>query len=91
MKLKLLDYFFGQRNKKTASVAKERLKIIVAHQRMQNSAPDFIPLLERELIEVISKYVDIDPEQIKVGLERDGEHSVLELNITLPEDEKAAA
>ena len=83
---------FKREQKNTASLARERLKIIVAHQRRSTSEEeDFIPKLQQELIDVISKYVEIDREQVKVGLERDGEHSVLELNITLPEQQTAAA
>ncbi|GJM07194.1 MAG: cell division topological specificity factor [marine bacterium B5-7] len=83
---------FKREQKNTASLARERLKIIVAHQRHSTSTEeDFIPKLQQELIDVISKYVEIDREQVKVGLERDGEHSVLELNITLPEQQTTAA
>ncbi len=67
----------------TARIAKERLQIIVSHERKRNS-PDFLPMLQQELIEVIAKYVKIDKDQVKVELERSGDCSVLELNVTLP-------
>lgn len=67
----------------TAKIAKERLQIIVSHER-QHSSPDFLPMLQQELIEVIAKYVKIDKEQVKVELERSGDCSILELNVTLP-------
>lgn len=70
----------------TASIAKERLQIIVAHQRGKHEKMDFMPRLQQELIEVISKYVKVDKEQVRVALERNDDCSVLELNITLPED-----
>ena len=69
----------------TAKLAKERLQIIVSHERSQRNEADFLPLLQQELVDVIAKYVDIDKEQVKVELERVGERSVLELNIDLPE------
>ncbi len=69
----------------SASIAKERLQIIVSHQRSERGQNDFLPLLQKELVAVIAKYVDIDLEQVKVALERDGDRSILELNITLPE------
>lgn len=79
--MNIFDYF--RANKRTsASVAKERLQIIVAHQRGQNE--DFLPLLEKELIQVISKYVEIDHDQVKVALDKNGDTSFLELNVTLP-------
>jgi len=79
--MSIFDYFkTGKRS--SASVAKERLQIIVAHQRGKND--DFLPLLQKELIAVISKYVKIDQDQVKVELDKNGDTSVLELNIVLP-------
>ncbi len=79
-----LNYFRNEK-KDTASLAKERLKIIVAHQRAETSEHDFLPKLRQELINVIQKYVDIDVDLVNVELERDADHTVLELNITLPD------
>ena len=85
MQLKnILEYFRGA-PKNTASIAKERLQIIVSHERVatQNNA-DFLPRLEKELVEVIAKYFPIDRELVKVQLAQTGDLSVLELNVTLP-------
>ncbi len=87
--MKFLD-FFRSSQPQTAQVAKERLKIIVAHERNQNEAPDYLPQLRQELVDVISKYVKFDKESINVQLEREGDCSVLELNVTLPDADKAA-
>ncbi|MBD3898478.1 cell division topological specificity factor MinE [Halomonas sp. ML-15] len=81
--MKLLDFLRGER-KKSASVAKERLQIIVAHQRGQRDQPDYMPMLERELLEVIRRYVKVDQDAINISLDRDDDCSVLELNVTLP-------
>ncbi|APX91794.1 MULTISPECIES: cell division topological specificity factor MinE [Franzmannia] len=81
--MKLLDFLRGER-KKSASVAKERLQIIVAHQRSQRDQPDYMPMLERELLEVIRRYVKVDQDAINISLDRDDDCSVLELNVTLP-------
>lgn len=81
--MKLLDFLKGER-KKTASVAKERLQIIVAHQRSQRDQPDYMPMLERELLEVIRRYVQVEQDAINISLDRDDDCSVLELNVTLP-------
>ena len=71
--------------KNTASIAKERLQIIVSHERISSrNQADFLPQLEKELLDVISKYITIDREQVKVQLAREGDLSILELNVTLP-------
>jgi cell division topological specificity factor len=81
-----VDYLRGT-EKRTAVDAKHRLQLILAHDRGQrgSATPDYLPALKAELIEVIGKYVHLDPTQIKVQLEKHGEYDVLELNVTLPE------
>ncbi|MBN4688409.1 cell division topological specificity factor MinE, partial [Escherichia coli] len=60
--MSLLSFLLGEK-KKTASVAKERLQIILAHERSgRDSRPNYLPQLQRELVEVISKYVSIKPD-----------------------------
>ena len=76
--------FLRARPKNTANIAKERLRIIVAQERSQRGAPDYLPLLRREMLEVIRKYVNVDMEAVDVHLENDGTHSVLELSVALP-------
>jgi cell division topological specificity factor len=82
--MSLLSLIFGEK-KSTASVAKERLQLIIAHERVGLSRPDFLPDLQKDLVAVISKYVKINPEDIKVGLEKHGNYEVIEVNIVLPE------
>jgi cell division topological specificity factor len=81
--VKLLEFLKRER-KKSASVAKERLQIIVAHQRSQRGQPDYMPMLERELLEVIRRYVQVDDDAINISLDSEDNCSVLELNVTLP-------
>ena len=83
--MKLLDYFKSKRSKSSASVARERLQIIVAHERISSGQPDYLPQLQQDLIRVISKYVDIDKDQVAVSLDNNSDCAVLELNITLPQ------
>ncbi|MBK5072836.1 cell division topological specificity factor MinE [Budviciaceae bacterium CWB-B4] len=84
----LLDFFLS-RKKPTANIAKERLQIIVAERRRGDSEPHYLPQLKRDLLEVICKYVQIDPEMVTVQLEQKGDDiSVLELNVTLPENDE---
>ena len=83
--MSLLSFLLGEK-KKSASVAKERLQIILAHERSgRGSRVDWLPQLQRELVAVISKYVSIKPDDIKVHLERQESLEVLEVKIELPE------
>jgi len=83
--MSLLSLLFGNKQK-TASIAKERLQLIIAHERSdKGSKPNFLPDLQKELMAVISKYVSVNPDDIKVSLEKQGNYEVLEVNIVLPE------
>lgn len=81
----LLDYFLGTRQS-TAAIAKERLQILVAHERSERNKPDYLPMLQKELLEVIRKYVNVDLDAISVTMEQDDNREILELNIILPDE-----
>ena len=81
--MSLLDYL-RRRRRPTASVAKERLQIILSHERANRSAPDFLPALQQDIIKAVAKYVSIEPDDVKVQFERRDNYAVLELNIALP-------
>lgn len=86
--MSIFDFFLNNNRQKTAQKAKERLQILVSHQRNKGGSNlDFIPQLKQELINVISKYVSIDSNQIQVELQQNDNCSILELNITLNEPE----
>ncbi len=74
-----------RRRNSTASVAKERLQIIISHERSQRHTPDYLPKLQEEILTVIAKYININRDQVSVNLERMGDNAVLELNITMPD------
>ncbi len=83
--MSFLSFLLGQK-KTSASVAKERLQIILAHERIEGGgSPDYLPQLQQELIAVITKYVKINPDDIKVNLERQGSLDVLEVKIEMPQ------
>ena len=84
--MSLLSFILGEK-KKTASVAKERLQIILAHERSGRglSRADYLPKLQEELVAVISRYVQIGPNDIKVSLEKQDNLEVLEVKIELPD------
>ncbi|MGE5491191.1 MAG: cell division topological specificity factor MinE [Actinomycetota bacterium] len=80
-----LERLFGNKPK-SAQVAKERLQVIIARERSDQSGPaDFLPALQQELVAVISKYVQVNQDDIKVSLEKQGNYEVLEVNIVLPD------
>lgn len=86
--MSLLDYFRSAKpEKKSANLAKDRLQIIVAHERsMRDNTPDYLPQLKHDILEVIKRYVAVTSDQVNVQLEqKDNNLSVLELNVTLPE------
>ncbi|WP_437300436.1 cell division topological specificity factor MinE [Sorangium sp. So ce426] len=88
--MSIMDYF-RRSQPKSATVAKERLQIIVARERVrQTGEPDYLPRLKQELLQVISKYERIDLDQVSVNVERSGDCDVLELNVVLSESERAA-
>ncbi|MEZ5506829.1 MAG: cell division topological specificity factor MinE [Gammaproteobacteria bacterium] len=82
--MSLID-FFKAKKKSSASVAKERLQIIVAHERTQRNQPDYLPQLQQDLLMVIRKYIPIADDMVQVSLDKNDDCAVLELNITLPE------
>lgn len=79
----MFDFLMAK--KQTASLAKDRLRIIVAHERAGRGGPDYLPMMQRELLEVIRKYVDVDAESVKVDLIGDGDNKVLDISVALPE------
>ncbi|MGD8587774.1 MAG: cell division topological specificity factor MinE [Chromatiales bacterium] len=84
----LLDYFRSEK-KSSARVAKERLQILVAHERSERNKPSYLPQLQKDLLAVIRKYVAVDQDAISVNLERDDTQEILELNIVLPDQPTA--
>ena len=80
---------FLNRKKTTAETAKNRLQIIIAQERTAHGGPDYLPLLRRELLEVIRKYVNVDVDAVKVDVVKDGEHDVLDISVALPEERAA--
>ncbi len=82
--MSLLDYFRSSKPK-SAVIAKERLQILVAHERTARNRPSYLPQLQKELLDVIRKYVHIDQDAISVNFEQDENQETLELNIVLPD------
>jgi len=75
--------FLFRPHRHSAAIAKERLKIVLAHERAGRHAPDFLPKLQRDLIDVVARYVEIREDMIRVNLGKSGETSLLEINIEI--------
>jgi cell division topological specificity factor len=88
--MSFFDYF--RRTQKTATVAKDRLSIIVARERATTrGAPDYLPQLQQELLAVIARYEKIDLQEVGVRIDSSGGCEVLEINIVLPDAPQAKA
>ncbi len=81
----LLDYLLGQRKKKSANLAKDRLQILLAHERSGRNSPEYLPKMRQEILDVIAKYVEIDQEQLQISVDEANGFEVLELNLVLPD------
>lgn len=80
-----LDFFRGRRKEETsAAAAKERLQIVLAHERIGRNREDFLPKLQQELVAVVARYVAVDPGKVNVNLDRGGDMSTLAIEIELP-------
>ena len=79
----LFGLFYGKK-KTSAAAAKERLQILISHERQNRQRPDFLTDLQRDILDVVKKYVAIREDHVSVRLDRAGDASVLELNVTLP-------
>ena len=87
--MSLIDILFG-RKPRTAEVARDRLQIIIAQERVKSQAPDYLKKKKKELMQVLSKYVNVSLDDIRISQEKQNGLDVLELNITLPEQKKEA-
>ena len=86
--MSLIDRLFGKKPK-SATLARDRLQIIITQERANreasNKTPDYLPTLQKELLEVLSKYVKIELNDINISREEQDGEEMLALNITLPE------
>ena len=74
---------FGGRTA-SAPVARERLQILLAHERGRNGAHDLLETLRAEILGVVSKHIDLDPEKIVIRMDRGKFVSMLEVDIEVP-------
>ncbi|MBA5778202.1 cell division topological specificity factor MinE [Stappia sp. F7233] len=80
------------RRTNTAVVAKDRLKILLAHERVSTgSNAELVNKLREDILAVVRKHLEIDPEAVKVEMDRNGDMTMLGIDIELPVDNKPAA
>ena len=84
MSMKLLRLFSGR--DASAPVARERLQILLAHERGLLGQPDLLVTLREEILAVVSRHVALDPDKVIVRLERGNNVSTLEVDIEVPND-----
>ncbi len=85
--MKIFDWFIRPQKNSSAHLARERLQIIIAHQ---SEDTQLIKKLERDIIKVMSKYFPgISEDLVNIQLDRNNDHSVLQLDLTIPESEKS--
>ena len=78
--------------KTSAPAARERLQILLAHERANlGGQSDLVTILREEILAVIAKHINVDPEKVKVAMERGDNVSSLEVDIEVPLDAKKRA
>ena len=82
----IFNFFRSRTEDQSAKVAKDRLQVLIAHERTGRNGPDYLPMLKQDILNVIKKYVSVGEDQVSVQLDTQENCDVLELNITLPED-----
>ena len=68
----------------SAPVARERLQILLAHERGLRSQPDLLNILREEILAVVSRHIVLDPEKVIVRMDRGDAVSTLEVDIEVP-------
>jgi len=83
----LWDMFRPRAQDNSASVAKERLQILIAHERArgQDKTPHYFPEMREEILGVIRKYVDVDDDAVRFEVDHNEQYDLFELSITLPD------
>jgi len=87
----IFSFFRSRAEDASAKVAKDRLQVLIAHERTGRNGPDYLPMLKKDILAVIKKYVSVGEEQVSVQLDTQDDCDVLELNITLPEEDEGKA
>lgn len=87
----VFNFPFFPRKGNSAQAAKERLQILLAHDRAGSTGPDYLPMLQREILEVVKRHVQIDGDSVDIRIDKGADISCLEINIELPAADKMGA
>ncbi len=82
---------FLSRRRSTAPVARERLQILLAHERAVHGQSDLVAVLQEEILAVIARHMSIERDKVQVKLDRGKAVSTLEIDIEMPGIVSAAA
>ena len=82
--MNLLRFFRRAHNPQTAPAARERLQILLTHERSSGSQPDLVAVLREEILAAVGKHVKIDPSAVEVRVERGKDISTLEIEVEVP-------
>jgi cell division topological specificity factor len=82
MSMNLLQFI--RRRTGSAPVARERLQILLAHERGLRRQPDLLGILRDDILTVVSRHIALDPEKVVVRMDRGESVSTLEVDIELP-------
>ena len=72
------------RRQRTAPVARERLQVLLAHERMAGGHSELLNLLREEIVAVIKKHITVDSDKVNIKLERGEDISTLEIDVEMP-------
>jgi cell division topological specificity factor len=72
------------RRERTAPVARERLQVLLAHERMAGGHSELLNLLREEILDVIARHIKVDRDKVKIKLDRGNEVSTLEIDVEMP-------
>jgi cell division topological specificity factor len=87
--MSILDFF--NRGRRTAPVARERLQVLLAHERSLSGGADLAAVLKQEILEVIARHIPIDRDRVMVKLDRGPQVSTLEIDVEMPDEALATA
>lgn len=80
----MLSFFRRTRQPSSAESARDRLQILLAHERAGRDGPEYLPLLQRDILEVIRRHTRVEGDSVDIKVQRGDDLSTLEINIELP-------
>jgi cell division topological specificity factor len=84
--MSLFDFF----RRGSAPIARERLQVLLAHERVASSQPDLLGILREEILAVIARYVSFEPERVQIKMDRGKSVSTLAVDIEIPNGHRAS-